>query len=258
MTINAPTHLAGHVVPVESEDDLIRSYELRSAGGFSLFSLRYAGGLEDLEGQQLIVAGPQGEPPLVVAVAADGEEIVLFDGADPGYAAGFADDDLMASDQEDDDAADAQSDEAGTDKSDTNESDTDESHTDESDSDGPDATDGDTDSKVEDEEAIDVDAQEGDAVSMLLEVRQATNDYALATGERTFRIRLDFEDGIDWEEFVESAGGAAEGAGETVQLASGETVTLEELQRDGYVSVSIVAIAADDEEYIVLDEDLTS
>lgn len=233
MTFEAPTHLAGYVVPVESDDDLVRSFELRSGSGSRTFSLRYAGALEELEGQLLIVAGEDGAPPLVVAVAADdGEEIVVFDGAEPGYAAGFTDDDLVPT--EDDDEDDETIDATVVDE---------------------DAEDDDNDAAQadQDDDVTDVDAEDGDAVSMLLEVRQAPNAYTLPNGETTFRIRIDYEDGIDWEEFVESAGGDDE----QVELASGQTVSLAQLQRDGYVAISIVATVADGEEFIVLDEDLT-
>lgn len=86
MTVLTPTHLAGHVVAIDSDEDIVRAFALRSAEGGRRFEIRYSGSI--LEEYGLIVDHEQ--PSLVVARAVDtGEEIVLFDAARHGYDAMF-------------------------------------------------------------------------------------------------------------------------------------------------------------------------
>lgn len=80
-----PTHLAGHVIPLETEHG--RRFVLRSSAGGTLFETRYSGELLPEHG--LIVGAAA--PSLVVARALDtGEEVVVFDGGRHGYDAMFA------------------------------------------------------------------------------------------------------------------------------------------------------------------------
>ena len=82
MTVLTPTHLAGHVLAIDSDEDIVRAFALRSAEGGRRFEIRYSGSI--LEEYGLIVDHEQ--PSLVVARAVDtGEEIVLFDAARHGY-----------------------------------------------------------------------------------------------------------------------------------------------------------------------------
>lgn len=86
MTVLTPTHLAGHVLAIDSDEDIVRAFALRSAEGGRRFEIRYSGSI--LEEYGLIVDHEQ--PSLVVARAVDtGEEIVLFDAARHGYDAMF-------------------------------------------------------------------------------------------------------------------------------------------------------------------------
>lgn len=86
MSILIPTHLAGHVEPIEKELDIERGFALRSAQGGDRFELRYTGEFLDEHG---LIADLEG-PGLVIARAVDtGEEIVLFDAAAHGYNAMF-------------------------------------------------------------------------------------------------------------------------------------------------------------------------
>ena len=108
MSTRIPTHLVGHVTPLEPENEITRSFALVSSQGGRDFEIRYSGEL--LEEYGLIVDHEL--PSLVIARAVDtGEEVVLFDAGRHGYDAMFVEE--YDADDLDDRAADTLLDQDG-------------------------------------------------------------------------------------------------------------------------------------------------